>query len=65
MVILIILMILVIVYIYVYSKVDSFYLEPIRINKYKFDNVLNKDKFLNIDNEHYAVYEKEIQIEYY
>ena len=58
MVILIILMILVIVYIYVYSKVDGFYLEPIRINKYKFDNVLNKDKFLNINNEHYAIYEK-------
>ena len=58
MLILIILMILVTVYIYVYSKVDNFYLEPIRVDKYKFDNVDNKYKIINIDNEHYALYEK-------
>lgn len=58
MLILIILMILVTVYIYVYSKVDSFYLEPIRVDKYKFDIAINKDKIINIDNDHVAIYEK-------
>jgi hypothetical protein len=58
MLILIITMILVIIYIYVYSKVDSFYLEPIRIEKYKFDISDNKDKIININNEHIAIHKK-------
>jgi len=56
--ILIITMIFVIVYMYVYSKVDGFYLQPIMLDKYKFDVPINKDKFLNINDEHYAIYEK-------
>lgn len=58
MLILIITMILVIVYIYVYSKVDSFYLEPIIVNNYKFNIEMNRDRIINIDNEHIAIYEK-------
>ena len=58
MLILIITMILVIVYIYVYSRVDTFYLEPIKIEKYKFDVEINKDKIINIDNRHFAIWKK-------
>jgi len=58
MLILIITMILVIVYIYVYSKVDTFYLEPIKIDKYKFDNENNQEKIININNEHVAIHIK-------
>lgn len=58
MLILIITMILVIIYIYVYSRVDTFYLEPIRTDKYKFDNENSQDKIINIDNKHIAILEK-------
>jgi hypothetical protein len=58
MLILIITMILVIIYIYVYNRVDNFYLEPIRVDKYKFDIENNKDKVINIDNLHIAIYKK-------
>lgn len=58
MLILIITMILVIVYMFVYSKVDTFYLEPIKINKYSFDIETNKNKIININNEHVAIYIK-------
>jgi len=56
--IIIITMIFVIVYMYVYSKVDGFYLQPIILDKYKFDIPANKDKFININNEHCAIYER-------
>ena len=54
----VIILILVIVYIFVYSRVDSFYLEPIKIDKYKFNTENNKDRIININNEHIAIYEK-------
>ena len=58
MLILIITMILVIVYIYVYNRVDCFYLQPIIVDKYKCDVENNKNRIINIDKEHIAIYEK-------
>lgn len=49
----IILLLIIIIYIYIYQYIDELYLEPILLNSsYKLDNLIN------IDNNHYAIYEK-------
>lgn len=37
---------------YIYQYIDEYYLEPKLLNNYKLDNLIN------IDNNHYAIYEK-------
>jgi esterase/lipase len=48
----IILLLFIVIYIYIYEFIDELYLESILLNKYNTDNLLN------IDNKHYAIYEK-------
>jgi esterase/lipase len=50
--ILLIILIIVVLYIIIYIKLDTFILNPTKINKYKSNNILN------IDNKHYAIFIK-------
>ena len=49
----ILLLLFIIIYIYIYKIIDELYLEPILLN-----NKYNIDNLLNIDDKHYAIYEK-------
>jgi esterase/lipase len=49
----IILLLFIVIYIYIYQIIDELYLEPILLN-----NKYNTDNLLNIDDKHYAIYEK-------
>jgi hypothetical protein len=49
----ILLLLLIVIYIYIYQYIDELYLEPILLN-----NKYNIDNLINIDNKHYAIYEK-------
>lgn len=49
----ILLLLFIVIYIYIYQFIDELYLEPILLN-----NKYNIDNLLNIDNKHYAIYEK-------
>jgi hypothetical protein len=49
----IIILLFIVIYIYIYQIIDELYLEPILLN-----NKYNTDNLLNIDNKHYAIYEK-------
>jgi esterase/lipase len=53
MILLLLLLLFIIIYIYIYKIIDELYLEPILLN-----NKYNIDNLLNIDNKHYAIYEK-------
>jgi hypothetical protein len=55
---LILIIFIIIIYILIYNKIDTFYLKPIKVDKLTLDIPENKDKIINIDNEHYAIYEK-------
>ncbi len=49
----IIILLIIIIYICIYQYIDELYLEPIQLNyNYKLDNLIN------INNNHYAIYEK-------
>lgn len=55
---LLLIMFFIIIYILIYNKVDTFYLKPSKVEKLTLDIPENKEKIINIDNKHYAIYEK-------